>query len=99
MKKITLSNGIEITAFVGDGFDGGSGIFVRKQGFHFKHEDVPIPQQDRKAVKAFLKWYVKEEMKLREYEGTLRYVVKGDLRKIPSNIESTYQAIYWAGTL
>src|SRR5271157_2312119 len=74
MKQIKLSNGLVIRAHVGDGFYGGSGVFVQYDD-HAKGEGgqwgFPIPHKDLPKVIRLLAWYEKAEMKWRHWEGTV----------------------------
>ena len=82
MKQIKLSNGLEIRAYVGDGFDGGSGVYITENrtvptlkgrwGF-------PIPHKDLPKVIRLLAWYEKAEMSLRHWEGKMwRHISEDD---------------------
>ena len=74
MRAVKCSNGITIIAYVGDGFDGGSGIFIgenRQQPSLEGQWGFPIPHKDLPKVIRLLKWYEKEEMRLEAESGKL----------------------------
>ena len=97
MKHLTLSNGATINAFVGDGFDGGSGVFVRASKAEFKGDSCVVPEKDRNKVIKLLDWYIKKEMELREYEGKLysSHEVEYKLK----SFNSPYDGAHWRGEL
>jgi hypothetical protein len=107
MREIILSNGVEIYAYAGDGFDGSSHVNV---GYAIEHPDyhlfrnpteVPIPKQDARKVAELLDWYVKQEMALRHSEGRIYLVtaMASDTLSIPTDLSSPYQATYFSGGL
>jgi len=76
MKKLTLSNGVTIRAYSGDGFDGSSGIYLsydrKKDPEQVEGEwGYPIPHKDLPKVIKLVDWYIKEEMRRREWEGSI----------------------------
>lgn len=89
MRIIKCSNGVTIRAYVGDGFDGASGVYVQKGndawakaesfGFGIPHKDLP-------KVIRLLEWYVKKETELRMKEGMMwRHTFeKGDSPRLES---------------
>ena len=102
MKEILLSNGVHIEAFVGDGFDGGSGVYV-----HYKDRSgperpglfgYPIPQQDIPAVLKLLRWYAEQETKLRHWEGKHWRNMSWDSPRLPSE-SNPYQITFYIGHL
>ncbi len=103
MKRIVCSNGVEISAYVGDGFDCASGIFVRR---NTRGPEKPagqwghvIPHKDLPKVIRLLAWYEKAEMSLRHYEGTLwRHDFESDAPTLPDT-PSPYQAAFYRGHL
>ena len=102
MKKLKLSNGFIITAYVGDGFDGHSGICYEAPTYDYpSHTNCPIPKIDALRVAKLLEWYEKNEMALRLYEGTI-YVGTGNRDETVVSIgecSSPYQAAYYRGGL
>jgi len=100
-KHLKLSNGFEIHAFVGDGFDGSSYIYYNGPSMEFKKpESIPIPRKDAQKVIKLLDWYEKKEMALRLSEGCI-YVGMGERDKdcTIGDCSSPYQAIYFRGGL
>ena len=98
MKTLKLSNGTELTAHVGDGFDGMSGLYITTKDKSIKFEEnVEIPKKDLKKVISFIKTYIKEEMGLHEREGGIS-LIHGKI-EIPSDLSSPYKAIYYLGYL
>lgn len=71
MRTIKLSNGATVSAYVGDGFDGSSGLYAYSPDRHGpnKVEPVQIPDADLGKAKRLLEWYVRAEMALRRREG------------------------------
>jgi hypothetical protein len=105
VRRLKLSNGVEITAHVGDGFDGASGIFVRqgsdvlnKEGGQWGHA---IPHKDLPKVIRLLAWYERAEMSLRHSEGRMwRHIApyKYDYPAL-QDTDSPYQAAFYRGHL
>ena len=98
MKELTLSNGVTIRANVGDGFDGSSGVYVNQGRAEKGMWGFPVPAKDRKAVIKLLRWYVKEEMKLRRWEGVSWRYLDGGLPAIESEC-NPYQIMFRIGHL
>jgi len=74
-KKVVLSTGFTIEAYVGDGFDGASGVYFKApEGHPDRHkqlDQLTVPKQDAYKVAQLLDWYQREEMKLRRSEGLI----------------------------
>ena len=103
MKKITCSNGVTIRAYVGDGFDGGSGIYVDYESHNSPKDEgewgFPIPHKDLPKVIRLLAWYEKAEMELRHSEGKMwRSHFDNDYPALKST-SSPYQAAFRRGHL
>lgn len=99
MKSVTLSNGVVVDVYVGDGFDGGSGVFPRlgRNSWKDKGSEIVIPDKDIKKVRTLLRWYVREEMKLRLHEGQC-YAPQTLTFDVP-NISNPYQTNYLLGNI
>jgi len=105
VRRIKLSNGVEITAYVGDGFDGGSGIHV-KQGVYPDEKEggqwgFPVPHKELPKVIRLLDWYEKAEMRLRHYEGKMWRNISSYQYDYPAikSTDSPYQAAFLRGHL
>lgn len=102
MKQLKLSNGWKIIVHVGDGFDGGSGVFFKppeNQGHNWNPQNLPVPKKDALRVAKLLNWYARKELELRLYEGTV-FVGMGNAAtksRVIGNCSSPYQAVYYAG--
>lgn len=103
MRRVRCSNGVKIVAYVGDGFDGGSGVFVdrnttgpEKPAGEWGHL---IPHRDLPKVIRLLAWYEKAEMELRHSEGKMwRHIFEDDNPALPT-VDSPYLAAFYRGHL
>lgn len=103
MRMIKCSNGVTIRAYVGDGFDGASGVYVQKGNDAWAKSEsfgFDIPHKDLPKVIRLLEWYIKAETRLREEEGKLWLNVfeTGDGPRLESEA-NPYQIIFRIGHL
>lgn len=104
MRKITLSNGLEITAHVGDGFDGSSGIHIAYAPEHPNYikcrnaREFPIPKKEARKVAKLLDWYVAQEMRLRHSEGSI-FITPHTAFMLDTDLDNPYQATFYSGGL
>ena len=102
MKKLVLSNGVVIRAYVGDGFDGSSHIYLDDpaRGLGLEGQwGFPIPHKDLPKVIELLVWYEREEMKGRHLEGaSWRKTFDKEYPALPS-VSNPYQVVFYRGHL
>lgn len=100
MKKLTLTNGVEIVAYCGDGFDGGSGFYCRSPDPRQRQGEVVVPQRDLPAVISLVEWYIATEMESREREGAIYIGCFDKQKKLPYNeLSHPFQAKFFLGYL
>lgn len=100
MKTLKLSNGTSFDAYVGDGFDGSSGLYVRNNSIPLeKGEEAIILPEDIEKTIIFIEKYIHEEMQLRQREGSIYKHGSTKRISLPHNLSDPYKAIYYVGYL
>ena len=98
-KEVKFKNGLTVRAYVGDGFDGASGLYFHVGRYPgdgkvtYSHLSG-LSERDLKRLRKLIQWWVDKEHKLRRWEGrqsTNQYAIEESL--------STYSAIFLLGQL